>query len=230
MTDEKFQDGKFIAISDCEICKHLKDEEFSFFKYAHEEETKTLPAAADRLGRLKDSRVSKEDRREFRRCPVCGTFYLYKFTYEYLATGSEDEEDLERATPAQARRFLTDKAYDDLMTWMTANLHHAEAATRFFAAKCLVAHHLERREMPAIAQYLQDDDGDVVKGALVYLAQSIRDRFVLDPTFWQLHDLLLELSGNSEPEVASYAAYLARNITRYAKRAGPEAPNAKDAL
>src|SRR5215211_3760875 len=137
MTNEKFQDEKFIAISDCEICSHLEDVETSFAKYGHEEETTTLPAEAARLVRLKDSQVSDKDRREFQRCPVCGTFYLYKYTYEYLVYGSEDEEELTRATPTQARRFLTDAEYQTLIEWMAVNVQHASALTRYFAAKCL---------------------------------------------------------------------------------------------
>jgi hypothetical protein len=226
MANEKFQHEKLIAISECEICRHLDDYETSFTKYAHEDETELLPAEAARLVRLQGSRVSDTDRREFRRCPICGTFYLYKTTYEYLATGSEDEEELTRATPTQARRFLTDKAYGELIEWMTVNLEHSNPLTRSYAAKCLVSYHLERQEMTAIAQYLRHADVEVVTGALVLLSQFIRDRYKLEACLWELQDPLVELSNRNEELVASYARYVARNISRYAEGAKLEDPGA----
>src|ERR1051325_9701115 len=122
MTHEEHKNRPFIAISECEICSHLDDLETSFVKYGHEDETRLLPAEAARLVRLQDSRVSEEDRRTFQRCPVCGTFYFYKITYEYLVDGSEDEEELMRATPTEARRFLSDEEYRDLIEWMAVNV------------------------------------------------------------------------------------------------------------
>ncbi len=226
MVNEKFQHEKLIAISECEICRHLDDYETSFTKYAHEDETELLPAEAARLARLPGSRVSETDRRVFWRCPVCGTFYLYKTTYEFLTTGSEDEEELERATPTQARRFLTAKAYGELIEWMIVNLEHSNPLTRSYAAKCLVSHHLERQEMTAIAQYLRDENDDVVHGALLCLSQFIKDRFKLDACFWELQDTLVELSNRNEERVASYARYVARNISRYAEGAKLEDPGA----
>jgi hypothetical protein len=220
MTDENFRPPELIAISACEICYHLADVEFSFVKYAHEEDTELLPAAAEKLVRLENSQVSDKDRRQFRRCPICGTFYLYKFTYEYLATGSEDEEELTRATPTEARRFLSDEEYTGLIKWMTINLQHPDAMTRFYAAKCLAAHHLEGREMAAISQNLKHPDVEVVKGGLTFLVQFVRDRFKLEACLWELQDTLAHLSNHSEELVAKYARYLVRNINRYAEPAG----------
>ena len=222
MTNEAHQPRKFLAISECEICKHLEDEDTSFVKYGHAEETLTLPAEAARLVRLKDSQVSDTDRREFERCPVCGTFYLYKFTYEYLTNGSEDEEELTRATPTEAKRFLSDEEYRALIESMAIQLQHASERTRFFAAKSLVSHHLEHQDMTAISQYLRHRDVEVVKGALVFLAQFVKDRYALEGAFRELQEILAELGSRGEELVAGYARYVARSIDKYAERPKPE--------
>ncbi len=41
-------------------------------------------------------------------CPFCGTLYSYESRYEYLANGSEDEEELRRLTESEARAWLGD--------------------------------------------------------------------------------------------------------------------------
>jgi hypothetical protein len=175
--------------------------------------TELLPPEASRLLRL-DGQVSDTDRREFRRCPLCGTFYLYKYTYEYLVYGSEDEEELTRATPAQAKRFLTGQEYVDLIEWMKINLQHPNAETRRFAGKCFASHHLERRELTAITNYLKHTDAEVVLGTLIFLAQYAYDRYELSE-LWGLQDLLTELDDGSEVRSAAVARYLVRNITKY---------------
>jgi hypothetical protein len=35
------------------------------------------------------------------RCPTCGAWFLYRSDYEYLVSGTEDEQWLERLTGAQ---------------------------------------------------------------------------------------------------------------------------------
>ena len=41
-----------------------------------------------------------------RRCPECGTYYLHKTVYEYLTTGSEDEDFLDRITDEEASQYF----------------------------------------------------------------------------------------------------------------------------
>jgi hypothetical protein len=224
MTGDTFQQGKFIAISDCEICSHLGDLETSFFKYAHEDMTELLPPEASRLLRL-EGQVSDTDRRTFWRCPICGTFYLYKITYEYLVYGSEDEEELIRATPAQAKRFLSGQEYVDLIEWLRRCLQHPNVETRRFAAKCLASHHLERNEIAAIARYLRHPDQEVVLGAMIFLSQYVKERYEFS-TLWELRDTLLDIDDGSEGRVASVARFLARNIGRYGQ---PKPVNNPDA-
>jgi hypothetical protein len=224
MTTEPFQQGKFLAISDCEICSHLGDFETSFVKYAHEDMTELLPPEASRLLHL-DGQVSDTDRRQFRRCPLCGTFYLYKFTYEYLVYGSEDEEELARATPAQAKRFLTGQEYVDAIAWMKVCLQHPNVETRRFAGKCLASHHLERQEITAILKYLRHPDTEVAFGALSFLGEYARGRYELSE-LWELQDTLAELDDGSEAQAAGIARYLARNIAKYGSTAKPKDPDA----
>jgi hypothetical protein len=65
-----------------------------------------LPAAADRLVPVRDLRPGSDRRREVRRCPACGTCYLFETDFEYLVGGSEDEQQLTRLSDAEAAELL----------------------------------------------------------------------------------------------------------------------------
>ena len=45
-----------------------------------------------------------------RRCPHCGTLYRYLQSHEYMANGTEDEEELSRLSPSQAEVFCLEQA------------------------------------------------------------------------------------------------------------------------
>ncbi len=91
----------------CEICRALRPVETSLTKHGWEENDRLLPAAAARL--VPVALDGREDaRRTPRFCPLCGTLYSYETRYEYLANGSEDEEELRRLTGEEARAWLGD--------------------------------------------------------------------------------------------------------------------------
>jgi hypothetical protein len=93
----------------CEICSQLKDVETSFYKWGWEEMDRPLPPAAQRLAPVDAPNVGDFEKRHVRVCPVCGAYYLYEFSYEYLVNGSEDAEVLTRLTAAQAALHLAGK-------------------------------------------------------------------------------------------------------------------------
>ncbi len=91
----------------CEICQGLKPVQTSLYKHGWDEYDTPLPAAARRLQEVVVEGRENE-RRSPRLCQLCGTFYSYETRYEYLANGSEDEEELRRLTDAEARAWLGD--------------------------------------------------------------------------------------------------------------------------
>ncbi len=95
----------------CEICRELKPVETSLTKHGWEENDRLLPAAYRRLVEVRVAGREDEPRSP-RYCPLCGTFYSYESRYEYLANGSEDEEELRRLTGEDARAWLGDAVVD----------------------------------------------------------------------------------------------------------------------
>ncbi|MCI0489227.1 MAG: hypothetical protein L0229_21760 [Blastocatellia bacterium] len=211
MTDEGPGSGRYITIADCEICSKLAEVETSFYKYGHEEETRTLPEEASRLEKVDDPDYKDPVWHYVRRCPICGVCYRYDYSYEYLVYGSEDEEELRRLTPTQARRYLSDATYDFLIGRMLIDLNHPQATARHYAARSLTAHHLERQEMDQIERYLQHPDSEIMKGALFFLRLSVDDKH-RRAEISQLKPVLLKLADSPDEEVARFARYILRQI------------------
>jgi len=187
-----------MTVSDCKICRQLDEEETSFIKRGREEEAKHLPPEAARLVPLVEGTNSR------RRCPLCGTFYGYETSYEFLIGGSEDEEKLTRLTPDEVRDLLTESDYEELIRSMPGNLMHPDAKTRHYAAKCLVSHHLARDQINSIRPYLADADKDVVYGALYYLWYLVYGE-KKRAEIGELRDVFEALSGSADERVARYA-------------------------
>lgn len=97
----------------CEICRELRPVETSLTKHGWEENDRLLPAAYRRLVEVRvDGR--EDEPRSPRFCPLCATLYSYETRYEYLANGSEDEEELRRLTREEARAWLGDAVVEAL--------------------------------------------------------------------------------------------------------------------
>ena len=99
------------AHATCEICRGLRPVETSLTKHGWEENDRLLPAVSRRLVEVRVAGREEEPRAP-RFCPLCGTFYSYETRSEYLANGSEDEEELRRLTDAEARAWLGDAVVD----------------------------------------------------------------------------------------------------------------------
>jgi hypothetical protein len=91
----------------CRLCSPLKGQEYASQKYGWEENDTFLPEAASKLTVVKDFRPNASRKLQLRRCPQCGTYYLYRTDYEYLVNGSEDEEFLTRLTDADSADYLS---------------------------------------------------------------------------------------------------------------------------
>lgn len=91
---------------DCPICTKLPAYCYAMQKCGREEQDTFLPAEAGFLKKVKDVEPGKTRSPELDQCPKCGTYYLYEIEYEYLATGSEDEQKLTRLSDEEAAKYL----------------------------------------------------------------------------------------------------------------------------
>lgn len=195
-----------IPISDCEICSHLAEVETAFYKYGWDEMTRSLPAEAGRLIELKDAPDYKEND-HLEQCPICKVYYRYRFTYEYLVNGSEDETTLTRLTPADVRMLLPDAEYERLIAIQRQCLEHPEASTRFYAARCIAAHYLAQNELAQVEALLMSANTPVVDGVLYFLIRQVVEHSrLLAPTAWR--EILSHLAASPEQQIANRAAYL----------------------
>jgi len=105
--------GSGIPRAQCSVCSGLADREYAFQKYGSEESNTYLPAAVERLEVVRDFRPLSSRKRQIRRCPECGAYYLYETDYEYLI-GTEDEQTLTRLTDAQAPEYLGESSVEAL--------------------------------------------------------------------------------------------------------------------
>ncbi len=90
----------------CPICAQLADQQSAYQKYGRDEDNTQLPPIVDELVVVYDFRPYGSRALQLRQCHACGTYYLYRTDYEYLANGSEDEQHLARLTEAQAAAYL----------------------------------------------------------------------------------------------------------------------------
>ncbi len=89
----------------CSICSKLRDFERGFQKGGREEEDTWLPAEAASLVDVHEVRPGANRSPVLRQCPECDTHYLYETGYEFLASGSEDEQRLTRLTDREAGKL-----------------------------------------------------------------------------------------------------------------------------
>jgi hypothetical protein len=92
--------------SRCAICSQLADHEYAFQKGGRPDEATYLPAASNRLELVRDFKPGSSRARQLKRCPECGTYYLYTSDYEFLVNGTEDEDYLDRLTDDEAAQHL----------------------------------------------------------------------------------------------------------------------------
>ena len=91
----------------CSICSQLKDYQRGLQVVGREEEDTFLPEAGERLKLVRDLKPEACRYMYLAVCPECGTHYLFKSDYEYLAFGSEEEQILKRLTEAEVIKYST---------------------------------------------------------------------------------------------------------------------------
>ena len=94
------------ANPNCSICSQFSDREYASQKYGWEENDTHLPVAAGKLAMVKDLKPDSNRSLILEQCPECGTYYLYQSDYEYLANGSEDDQQLTRLSDEEAAAYL----------------------------------------------------------------------------------------------------------------------------
>ncbi len=196
-----------LHISDCEICSRMDEIENAFYKYGWDDLTRSLPVEAGRLVAAEEISSYDKENNHLRQCPLCGVYYLYLCTYEYLVNGSDDDVTLTRLTPTQVRGRLSDAEYERLIAAHRQNLTHQETNTRGYAAKCLVSHHLEQDEQQAVEALLLNPDTAVVDGALFYLVRLVAENGRL-PALVGLRETLVQLAGGPKGQIADRSNYL----------------------
>lgn len=106
MTEDARPNSHPIPLSECPICSKLRDVEWSFSKWGHEELDQSMPPEAHQLVPVGPTDTPEARRRHLERCPVCGTTYSFTYSSEYLVDGSEDTWELRRLSPDEARQCL----------------------------------------------------------------------------------------------------------------------------
>lgn len=89
----------------CGICSQLSNKESAFQKFGSDYGT-SLPEASEKLEVVIDFKPNSGRKLQLKKCPECGTYYLYKTDYDYYINGSEDEQELTRLTESQASEYL----------------------------------------------------------------------------------------------------------------------------
>jgi hypothetical protein len=198
---------------ECDICRDLADVETSFSKYGWPEMDYSLASAASRLERVHEVNQVDPDRAHIRRCPVCGLYYDYKYSYEYFVNGSEDTETLTRLAPAQARRFFSEEEYSVLMESLRLELTHPAPRVRAYAVQSWVAHNLACGEPHRIIQFLTSPDEQVIITALVHLYRRL-DAWEELPGLEVLEPVLSTLLKSGNEQLAWAAKFTLEGIRR----------------
>jgi hypothetical protein len=212
MSNANSQPNYELNLDQCEICSELGGVERSFEKYGWPDDTQRLPSPASRLEPAENIEGYDKERHHVKQCPICGTFYKYDLTYEYLVNGSEDEETLKRLTPTESRRFLDDETYNALIQKMERNLTNPDVMARRHAGRSLISHYLELGDIAKMRTYLvAHTDSEVLRGGLAFLWNCEDDLYKLNEIA-QLEDVLEKLRGHADENIAAISGYVLKGI------------------
>ena len=89
----------------CSICSQLNEHELGRQTHGRPEEDSSLPDGARHLKNVRELEPGSVRYTWLRQCPECATYYLHRTGYEYLASGSEDEQFLTRLTDEEAAGY-----------------------------------------------------------------------------------------------------------------------------
>lgn len=212
MSNTDSQPNHELNLDQCEICSELSGVERSFEKYGWPGDTQRLPSPVSRLEPAESTEGYNNERHHVKRCPLCGTFYKYDLTYEYLVNGSEDEETLKRLTPTESRRFLDDKTYNALIRKMERNLTNPDVMARRHAGRSLISHYLELGDIAKMRTYLTaHTDTEVLRGGLAFLWNCEDDRYKIEE-IGQLKDVITGLMNHADENIAAICKYVLQGL------------------
>lgn len=211
MSNTDSQPNHELNLDECEICSELSGVERSFEKYGWPDQTQPMEPAASRLEPAESIEGYDKERHHVKRCPLCGTYYQYDLTYEYLVNGSEDEETLKRLTPTEARRFLDEETYNALIQKMGRNLNSPDVMARRYAGRSLISHYLELGDTTKIRSYLAYADSEVLRGALAFLWNCVDDHYKV-AEIAQLKDVLEKLRSHADENIAAICKYVLQGL------------------
>ena len=90
----------------CSICSQLKDSEYALQTHGRPEQDTFIPKIAAKFKHVREVKPGRRRYMALVKCQECATYYTYGTDYEYLATGSEDEQFLTRLTDEEAADYL----------------------------------------------------------------------------------------------------------------------------
>lgn len=90
----------------CPVCGELGNYHSATQRVGHEEDDTWLPAAGASLKVVQPVRHPGHGKGELKQCPHCRAWFFYRSSYEYLATGSEDEQILIRLSGEEAEKLM----------------------------------------------------------------------------------------------------------------------------
>jgi hypothetical protein len=100
------QTNSDLPYQNCRICSQLKDYEYAIQTHGRPQEDSFIPKIAEQLKFVRSVQPDRGRHMSLNRCPECGTYYTYGSDHEYLATGSEEEQFLNRRSDEEAASFL----------------------------------------------------------------------------------------------------------------------------
>jgi hypothetical protein len=124
-------------------------------------------------------------------CPTCGTLYEFEYDCGFM----EHDISLRRISPTEAGAPID-------VERCTAELAHANADTRDYAALCLASHHVARDDHGAVIELLRHDDATVKIRSIVTVIYSKCDVRPYLAAF-------IELLFDADPSVRGNAARIA---------------------
>ncbi|MEZ0275512.1 MAG: hypothetical protein ACAH88_11465 [Roseimicrobium sp.] len=89
----------------CRLCSQLRDHESGCQTHGRPEEDTFLPKIGEQLKHVRTIHPDRNSSPELKRCPECGTHYLFQDVYEYFATGSEDTQTLRRLSDEEVAKL-----------------------------------------------------------------------------------------------------------------------------
>ena len=91
----------------CKICSQLADKQSAYQKCGDEENDTYLPKVMKKLKVINEWSRTRD--KQLLQCTICSTYYLYLTDYEFLISGTEDEQHLTRLSDKETKKYMNKK-------------------------------------------------------------------------------------------------------------------------